>query len=147
MELCHYEWVELALDVADLELPWDQVDRDGDFMSSQWVVSPLIWSLGYHWPVHTIGPANKSAIEQCPTFLIVFRDRTDKVRFMESDPPTSRLLELLGGERSLRECIDQMNEEIPHLTTAQVEEKMLATLKTLRGADIVLGPAVAGGVA
>ena len=143
LELCHYEWVELALDVADLELPWDQVDPNGDFMSSRWVVSPLIWSLGYHWPVHTIGPGNKSAIEQSPTFLIVFRDRSDKVRFMESDPTTSRFLELLGGEGSLRECIDHMSEEIPNLTAVQVEEKMLATLKTLRGVDIVLGPAAA----
>lgn len=141
LELCHYEWVELALDVADLELPWDQVDPDADAMESALIVSPLIWSLGYHWPVHTIGPENKTNVQKCSTLLIVFRDRQDKVRFMESDPPTSRFLELLGTNVSLRECIDQMNVEMPQLTTTQVEEKMLATLKNLRGADIVLGPA------
>lgn len=140
LELCHYEWVELALDVADIELPWDEVDPDADLMDSPLVVSPLIWSLGYRWPVHTIGPANQQAVAERPTFLIVFRDRNEKVRFMESDPPTTRFLELLGESGSLRACIAQMGQELPNLTASQVEEKMLATLKTLRGADIVLGP-------
>jgi len=140
LELCHYEWVELALDVADIELPWESVDPDADLMSSSLVVSPLIWSLGYRWPVHTIGRNNQADIAQQPTFLIVFRDRADKVRFIQSDPPTTRFLELLGSTDSLRQCIDHMVTELPNLTPQQVEEKMLATLKTLRGADIVLGP-------
>lgn len=140
LEMCHYEWVELALDVADLELPWDQVDPAGDFMDSHWVVSPLIWSLGYQWPVHTIGPSTVEGLVQKPTFLIVFRDSKDKVRFLESDAPTSRFLALLGEERTLREVIAQMDEEMPQLSTQDVEAKMLATLRTLRGADVVLGP-------
>lgn len=140
LELCHYEWVELALDVADIELSWDSVDPDASLMSSSFVVSPLIWSLGYRWPVHKIGPKNQANVQEQPTFLIVFRDRSDKVRFMESDPPTTRFLELLGGPDNLRQCIDQMSAELPNLATEVVEEKMLATLKTLRGADIVLGP-------
>ena len=140
LEMCHYEWVELALDVAELDLPWDSVDPKADFLGSQWVVSPLIWSLGYQWPVHTIGPSTVSHVEPTPTFLIVFRDSNDKVRFMESDAPTSRFLALLGEERTLREVIDQMAVEMPQLESAAVEQKMLATLKTLRGADVVLGP-------
>jgi len=117
LEMCHYEWVELALDVADLELPWEAVDPDGDFMSSPWVVSPLLWSLGYEWP-----------------------DAKDKVRFLESDAPTSRFLALLEEGQTLREVIDQMDHEMPQLTTDEVETKMLATLKKLRGTEIVLGP-------
>lgn len=144
LEMCHYEWVELALDVADLELPWEQVDPDGDFMNSPWVVSPLIWSLGYQWPVHTIGADTAADVEQHPTFLIVFRDSQDKVRFIESDAPTSRFLQLLGDNDgthlTLGEAIAQMKTELPQLQPAAVEEKMLATLKTLRGAEIVLGP-------
>lgn len=153
LELCHYEWVELALDLAEGQLPWDSVDPDGDLMSSQWVVSPLMWSLGYQWPVHKIGPSTVEALEQESTFLIVFRDSQFKVRFMESDPATSRFLELLGpvadevqvqGEADtqprLREVIDQMQTELPQLEPAVVEQKMLATLKALRDAEIVLGP-------
>jgi len=140
LEMCHYEWVELALDVADLELPWGAVDPEGGFLDSRWVVSPLLWSLGYEWPVHTIGPATVATLEKKPTFLIVFRDAKDKVRFLESDAPTSRFLALLGEDRTLREVIDQMVLEMPQLTAAEVETKMLATLAKLRGTDIVLGP-------
>lgn len=140
LEMCHYEWVELALDVADLELPWEAVDPDGDFMSSPWVVSPLLWSLGYEWPVHTIGPSTVATLKKKPTFLIVFRDAKDKVRFLESDAPTSRFLALLEEGQTLREVIDQMDHEMPQLTTDEVETKMLATLKKLRGTEIVLGP-------
>ena len=160
LELCHYEWVELALDVADLEMPWDRVDPDADFWRSPWVVSPLIWSLGYRYPVHTIGPNNSGDVAEQATWLIVFRDSDYKVRFIESDAPTSRFLELLGGSESgasdaadgsdpvdagsapvLRAVVDQMIQEMPQLSSADVERKMLATLRTLRGADIVLGPA------
>ena len=140
LEMCHYEWVELALDVADIELPWDTVDPDGDFLDSRWVVSPLHWSLGYEWPVHTIGPASLDTLEKKPTLLIVFRDGNDKVRFMESDPPTSRFLELLGSELTLREVIAAIAKELPQLSAEQVEIKMRSTLKTLRSAEIVLGP-------
>ena len=140
LEMCHYEWVELALDVADLELPWEAVDPDGDFLGSRWVISPLLWSLGYEWPVHTIGPSTVATLEKKPTFLIVFRDAKDKVRFLESDAPTSRFLALLGEDRTLREVIDQMVVEMPQLKAAEVETKMLATLKKLRGTDVVLGP-------
>ena len=45
-----------------------------------------------------------------------------------------------GEERTLREVIAQMDEEMPQLSTQDVEAKMLATLRTLRGADVVLGP-------
>lgn len=140
LEMCHYEWVELALDVADLELPWESVDPDGDFLGSRWVVSPLLWSLGYEWPVHTIGPSTVATLEKKPTFLIVFRDVEDKVRFLESDAPTSRFLALLGEDQTLRDVIDQMVVEMPQLSAAEVETKMLATLKKLRGTDVVLGP-------
>jgi len=146
LELCHYEWVELALDVADIDLPWEQVDPDADFYESHWVVSPLLWSLGYQFPVHTIGAENRMDIKAQPTYLIVFRDRRDKVRFIESDPPTSRFLALLGEDRTLASVLEQMDAELPALSREQVDTKMLATLKTLRAADIVLGPANAESV-
>jgi len=140
LEMCHYEWVELALDVADLELPWDDVNPEGDFFGSRWVISPLLWSLGYEWPVHTIGPTTVGSLVKKPTFLIVFRDAKDKVRFLESDAPTSRFLVLLGEDRTLREVIDQMTLEMPQLATDEVETKMLATLESLREKGVVLGP-------
>ncbi|MDF3194386.1 putative DNA-binding domain-containing protein [Pseudomonas sp. 1928-m] len=74
LELAHYEWVELALDVSEAELP-----------VQGW--SPLAWPLAYQWPVQRISadfqPSEPPAE---PTCLLVWRDGQDKVRFMQLSP-------------------------------------------------------------
>ena len=56
LELCHYEWVELALAVAEDEIPQHGIDPDGDLASGIPVLSPLMRRLAYRYPVHRIGP-------------------------------------------------------------------------------------------
>lgn len=87
LELAHYEWVELALDVSDAQLP-----------AQGW--SPLAWPLAYRWPVQMIGadhcPTQPPAE---PTCLLVWRDRQDQVRFMQLAPFAYQLaLRLQTGE-------------------------------------------------
>ena len=74
LELAHYEWVELALDVSEAEL-------------SERGWSPLAWPLAYQWPVQRIG-ADFQPFEPDaePTCLLVWRDGQDKVRFMQFSP-------------------------------------------------------------
>ncbi|MDQ7073193.1 MAG: putative DNA-binding domain-containing protein [Gammaproteobacteria bacterium] len=55
-ELAHYEWVELALSVLDVEVEPANIDNDQDIMSLNLNLSPLAWPLVYHYPVHQIGP-------------------------------------------------------------------------------------------
>lgn len=101
LELAHYEWVELALDVSTETFPGD-VNPDGDPMTEQPVVSPLAWNLSYQFPVHRIGPTFQPAQPPAqPTFLVVYRNRDDQVQFMEANAATSRLLTLLDGEDRL----------------------------------------------
>lgn len=83
LELAHYERVELALDIADVTLPMTGPARvDLIAQPAQW--SALAWPLAYQWPVHQLGvdyqPAEAPAL---PTCLLVWRDRTHKVRFMQ----------------------------------------------------------------
>ena len=74
----------------------DEVDASADLLSGIPVVSPVAWSLAYSYPVHTIGPGNKPTQPgEQPTYLIVYRDRGDSVRFMEANAATARLLQLL----------------------------------------------------
>jgi uncharacterized protein len=91
-ELAHYEWVELALDVAEQELPARQAlaDPANTIVS----LSPLAWVLAYQYPVHMIGPGFQPAEAGEPTYLAVYRDRADQVQFMELNAATARLLEL-----------------------------------------------------
>lgn len=90
-ELAHYEWVELALDVSLDELPEDVVVED--VLAAVPLLSPLAWSLRYRFPVHRIGPGFRPVEAVEPTYLVVYRDREDHVRFMELNATTSRLLE------------------------------------------------------
>ena len=87
LELAHYEWVELALDVSDAPLP-----------AHGW--SPLAWPLAYRWPVQMIGADHCPAQPPPePTCLLVWRDRQDQVRFMQLAPFAYQLaLRLQAGE-------------------------------------------------
>ena len=92
-ELAHYEWVELALDIAEEVLP--PAVAVADVLQAVVRPSPLAWSLRYRFPVHRIGPGFRPLEAEEPTYLVVYRDRTDKVGFIEQSAVTARLLELV----------------------------------------------------
>lgn len=140
LELCHYEWVELALSVAEEELPDEGVDVDGDLLHSPVVVSPLIWKLSYRFPVHRIGPEFMPAEPGTDlTHLVVNRRRDDSVGFLEANALTLRLLELLETSASGALALAALSEELPRLDERIVYEKGVETLARLRKAEIVLG--------
>ncbi len=103
IELAHYEWVELALDVSTETFPED-LDQDCDPLDGVPMLSPLVMNLRYSYPVHNIGPGVEPDQPPAePTYLVVYRNRAEKVCFMESNAATSRLLELLDSNSSLAE--------------------------------------------
>jgi len=94
-ELAHYEWVELVLDVSEETLP--EPVPVTDVLEVVPRLSPLAWSLSYQFPVHRIGPGYTPAEAAEPSYLVVYRDREDRVRFMELNAAVARLLELVRG--------------------------------------------------
>jgi hypothetical protein len=141
-QLAHYEWVELALTVADTELTPQLADPRGDLLEGVPVVSPLAWPLAYDYPVHRIGPdfLPREPGAQ-PTHLIVYRDRHDDVKFMEANAVTARLLELLRGRRraSGRAQLRRLARELKHPQPDAVVAQGAAILAGLRERDIILG--------
>ena len=93
IELAHYDWVELALDVSEQEIP-PPLAAD-DVLAVTMHLSPLAWVLSYQYPVHRIGPRFRPTEAGEPVYLVVYRDRQDAVRFMELNAATARLLELV----------------------------------------------------
>ena len=98
-ELCHYEWVELALDTAEEEIP--PAGSPGDPLGAVFQVSPLVWRLAYRYPVHRISPGFQP---QEPVaggvHLLVYRNRADEVKFLEVNPVVSRLVQLMENSHS-----------------------------------------------
>jgi hypothetical protein len=139
LELTHYEWVELALDVSTDELPSD-IDRAGDLLAAIPVVSPLVWPLVYRFPVHRIGPDfHPTQAAPSPTHLIVYRNRADQVKFMESTPVAARLLSLLiehprTGRAAITTLAGELNRSADDLTEAGTR-----ALEELRACDIIAG--------
>ncbi len=140
LELCHYEWVELALSISDLEIPTEGFDPDGDLLDGQVLVSPLIWCLAYRWPVHEIGPGHLPATPPDEgTELIVFRRRDDQVAFLAANQATLRLVALLQAGETGRAALAALDGELQGVDSKVVYEQGLATLTRLRDAEVILG--------
>lgn len=142
LELAHYEWVEIALDLADTDITEIAVRSDGSLLEEHPLVSPLAWSLAYRFPVHRIGPSlQPQQAPEMPTYLVVYRNRGDKVKFMEANAVTARMLALLADDEcfSGRQVLQKIAEEIQHPQPEQVLASGLQTLEKMRDLDIILG--------
>lgn len=98
VELAHYEWVELALDVAEAEPPGP--GGPADVLAAVPRLSPLAWLLCYQYPVQHIGPGFRPDQPGEPTYLVVYRDRQERVQFMAVNAFTARLVELTRDNTS-----------------------------------------------
>ncbi len=97
LELAHYEWVELALDLSEASDADEDHDPQGDLLAGIPLPSPLAWPLAYAWPVHRLSPDYQPATPpDTPSFLLVRRDAANKVRFSELSALTFRLLQRLS---------------------------------------------------
>jgi len=135
-ELAHYEWVELGLDVAEEEIPQDVPGEDMQALNVH--LSPLAWVLAYRFPVHQIGRGFQPTESSQPTYLAVYRDRSDKVQFMELNGAMARLLELLrdaNGE-PLAVLLSQLAGELG-LEASAIADFAMQELNRLRGLGVV----------
>lgn len=140
-ELAHYEWVELALSIAEDALTPVLADPNGDLLDGAPLLSPLAWALAYDYPVHRISPDfMPDAPGDVPTYLVVYRTRQDAVGFIEINAVTARLMALIEAapEASGRSHLAQIAAELG----SDAEDIIRAghtMLLGLRARDVVLG--------
>jgi hypothetical protein len=140
-ELAHYEWVELALSIAEADAPQD-FDPAGDLLEGVPRVSPLAWPLAYNYPVHRIGPdfVPASPGDQ-PSYLMAYRDRQEDVRFVELNPVSARLFALLQEKTGMtgRAALELVARELRHPDPGVVIEGGRQILQQWHDLGIVLG--------
>lgn len=139
-QLAHYEWIELELLTA--EATPHECNREGDLLHGCPVLSPLTRLLGYHYPVHRIGP-------QClpeqpgsePVHLLVYRDLGDEVGFIELNQVSARLLQLLNEQphRNGLTLLEQIASELQHPNPQTVIDGGREILRDLKRRNIILG--------
>lgn len=92
-ELAHYEWIELAVSIDTQQPDWEQIEMSSDLLNRIPVVSPWVKLLVYQYAVHEIGvDFQPSAPPETPTCLVVYRDTTDKVCFLNLNSVSAHLL-------------------------------------------------------
>jgi len=140
-ELAHYEWIELVLGVSNKEAPLAQIDPEGDLVNGHPALNPILALLQYQYPVHRIGPKFKPlAPPPQPTYLLVFRTQEFTIEFIELNPVAARLVDLLQyGERSSKQLLDQIAQELNHAAPQIVVQGGLTIMQELHAAGALLG--------
>ena len=142
LELAHYEWVELALDVSQQDIP-SHPPHEAHVLDDMALISPLAWRLSYRYPVHKMGPGyvEQELKDTDPlTFLIVYRNRDLKVGFIESNAVTFRLLDIIESDAlSGRAAILKLAKEIQHSDLNSLLAFGAEVLYSLAGKDVIYG--------
>lgn len=139
--LAHYEWVELAVSVADVRDDLTDIDPHGDLISGTPVLTASLALLTYDYAVQHISPRYKPK-EPLPqaVHLLVFRNADDQVKFIELNVATARLLGLLqsaemNGLEVLQTITVEMNSADEHTFLAFGRE----ILVDLKQQGVILG--------
>lgn len=150
LELCHYEWVELSLDVAidttpECALATPDPDKP-DFLMGELLVSSLVRALVYKYPVHELGIANQPRVApDVHTYLLVYRNDQEQVRFVVSSPVTHRLLALLEqgtAKQALSVISDELRSAGRQVTLTQMVDQGRQTLLHFFELGIIRGEIV-----
>jgi len=139
--LLHYEWAELSVDTSVKEADTSSIDAGGDLCAGQPVLAPAHLLLSYPYAVHRISKRYRPAPDQEEqTCLLVFRDSTDKVRFIALNPVSARLVALIeGGDLTGDQALAQVIGELRHPDPAVALAGGQAVLASLRKEGAILG--------
>jgi uncharacterized protein len=144
LELAHFEWIQLALDTADICFPEHQhnsTSAESTFSeSSLWKASPLAVGLTYSYPVHIIDECylpKEGSIH--PNYLLIYRNRNDDVKILVTDDLSLRIIQLLQSNENINHI------QIRELLSAELEDdqkdiiapRILPILRTLAESEIV----------
>jgi hypothetical protein len=141
LELAHYEWVEMALAISKSQPQTGDEDFVQNILHREVLVSPLAWPLAYRFPVQMISPDYLPvAVEQTPTYLIVYRDQHDQVHFMQSTALTLRMLQILDEQSDISgdACLHKLIEEAQHLDPQLLFNEGLKILQEMAEKGIVI---------
>ena len=94
-ELAHFEWAELAAEVAEGSLP---PFVPGNILGQPVVVSPWVWPLVYQWPFHDSRLTAPSEANRKSVALLLYRNARHEVFWLETTLVAASVLELLQKE-------------------------------------------------
>lgn len=141
LELAHYQWVSLTVEIAPQEIPAKGIHPDGDLLKGCPQLSPLLCSLRYQYPVHTI---TKAAEQIAPVengvYLMVCRDRAYEIKRIQGSAITAELLaRAASGEQSGEQILRDIAKALGREDVDAVVRNGGLFMERLRKSDMILG--------
>lgn len=133
LELAHYEWAELAVNVAERQS-----------QSNKLQVSDAAMPLVYNFPVHSISKENMAEIEPQQTCIVVYQDDDFDVSFLVTDPLSVHLLSVIEQSQGMTtEALKgYMAAEPLNLSSEQIEQYLKQALPDFYQRGILIPPLV-----
>jgi hypothetical protein len=141
-ELAHYEWLELEAFLDNREIDEIETATSTNCLDGIPILNPIARVQSYTFDVHRISPEYQPQEPPVnPTYLVVYRNREDDVRFMELNAVTARLLEVILQEsaRPGRVLLKQIAHEMAHPDPAVVVAGGQQIMEELISKNVILG--------
>ena len=142
--LCHYEWVELfvaSMDTTSAELGMHirEITTANDLLEFQPAFTAALQILNYDYAVQKISPRHKPK-QKVSTQLLIYRDVDFAVKFVELNPVTYRLIELLQQQSTTgMQALSIIADELSHPKPEIIIQFGLAILQDLKKQGIISG--------
>lgn len=135
--LAHYEWVELAVSSQPTTPP--KLSKTPDFLNEKPVLASANKLLQYDYAVHKISARHKPKTNT-KTYLLVFRNLENKVKFIELNPVTFQLLALIDENNMTgKQALIRLAEELQHPDANAVIQFGLEILQDLAKQKAIVG--------
>lgn len=128
LELAHYEWVELALSIADQDPNEGQVT---DILSQPLYFSSLAWRVSYTYPVQFASSDNPQLVAMDEgNHLVIYRDSDDDIQFVAINGITAHLLQQIESNPSISfsALLNVMSAALPQVEASVLESGLVSTL-------------------
>ncbi|WP_428353048.1 DNA-binding domain-containing protein [Methyloprofundus sp.] len=137
LELAHYEWVEMALSIAQEDIVEPKINQISD-LTQTLSISPLAWVLAYQFPVHKISPDYLPLqAPEHPSYLAVYRNQEDQVNFIELAQMSYFLLHTLQEQQaiSIADCLSQI---LPDDSAESLENSAIEAIQQFVDKQVIL---------
>ena len=141
-ELAHFDWLETLVSADERDIDLADIDPSGVFLDGIPIINPVLRLETYRYPVHVIDADYRP--ESCPpraTRIAAFRDRDHQYGFLDLNPMTARLTELMMETQSATglELFERLAGETGHKDPLALAEAAAGVLERMRQRDVVLG--------
>jgi hypothetical protein len=135
--LAHYEWVELA--VSAIQDEPIKLSKTTNLLSEKPVLTPAHMLLKYDFAVHKIAKLKLPKTTE-KTYLLVFRNASFEVKFIELNPTTFQLLQLIEkSEMTGEQALVRLAESIQHPDVGAVIAFGAEILSDLANQQAIIG--------